>query len=166
MNTRTWLTVTAYLLWRTFQAMVVIPASVLGALWLFAVLTGEAPAHDLLKALYDIAETDVRPAAPGHVFQEQCLESERALGAPPPEPPGHVRCKALVRRQVPVDEAIGDTTRSLAAIYVVLLLCAFGGLLMLRPGRSFVGLSERETSPAPDAVERPAAAASRNAVRS
>lgn len=155
MDIRTRLTVTAYLLWRTFQTMVVIPASILGALWLFAVLTSEAPAHDLLKALYDIAETDVRPAAPGHVFQGRCLDPERALGAQPPEPPGHVRCKAWVRHQVPIEQAIGHTTRALAAIYLVLLLCAFGGLVLLRPGRSFVGLPERETRLAPDDAATP-----------
>ena len=134
--------VSAYLLWRAFQAMVVIPAIVAGGLWLVAALAGQAPTHDLLTSLYQVAETDVRPAAPGHVFQEKCLQPQRAT--PDVRPALPITCSSSVRWQVPVEEAIEHATATLTAFYIVLVVVSFGALVFFIPGRRFAGLVERE----------------------
>jgi hypothetical protein len=141
MNKGISLRVFGYVLLRTFQVMVAMPAVFVAVVLLGSALAGEQPVRSLLQSLYEYAETSVRPAESGYVFSRTCVERHpptETFSAPDPV------CKEFVAQQIPIDMAIADVIRTLKQLYFFLILCSFAFLYMFKPGKRFIGLEESE----------------------
>lgn len=134
---RCWLTIGAYALWRTFQAAVVIPASVLGACLLVYASVQDAPVKTAVEGFYRFADAAIRQAPAGYVLVSQCAAPEQA------QPARHtIPCQPAPPKQVPLHEAIDATARELSQVYLLLVMVSFGALVVFRPGRAFFGLRD------------------------
>lgn len=136
MTKREYIKVAFFIVWRSFQSLVVIPASLAGAVILLLILMGNSPIQETLIAVHQWAETAVRPAPPGTVLVADCKTPATREIKPP------VLCDSTKEMAVPIADAARGASKQLATIYLVLALLSFGGLVMALPGRQFFGIQQ------------------------
>lgn len=122
-----------FLGWRMFQAFVVIPATTI--VLILAAVTGDAPVQKTILATHHWAETSVRPAPAGAVLVAECVTQNTGDIKPP------VLCDATQPKSVPIAEFANSAASQVGALYAVLVLISIAGLMLVRPGRRFFGLS-------------------------
>lgn len=126
-----------FLGWRSFQSLVVIPSSLAGAVVLLLILMGNSPIQETVIAVHHWAETAVRPAPTGTVLVAVCKPINTTEIKPP------VLCDSTKTVAVPIADAARGASKELRAIYLVLVLLSFGGLVLVRPGRQFFGIQQQ-----------------------
>ncbi|WP_432263358.1 hypothetical protein [Cupriavidus sp. TMH.W2] len=133
---RDYLTASAYALWRFFQMLVVIPASLVGALLLAMALSGQSPIESTVIGVFHWAETSVRPAPAGTVLVTQCKD-QKSDGIKPP-----MLCESWSNKTIPFADAAREVRGSLTNLYLVTVLLSAFAMFFVRPGRRFFGLKE------------------------
>lgn len=123
------MTRTAALLWclctRVVQALVIIPALLVGLVMGGSAIGGAKPVHALVSRLVEIADIDFRQAPAGKVFVTECVSRiTSSEGQPKFEP----ECQRYERVELTVREAADRYEATIVANYVVLV--ALSALLM------------------------------------
>ena len=122
--------------WRAVQVFIVIPASLIGTLLVGLAIMGEAPVESTVLAVYEWAETSVRPAPAGAVLVANCgNESASASGIKRP-----VTCNPAAPKVVPAADAAKAASDQLLTLYWCVVAISFGLLMVVRPGRQFFGV--------------------------
>jgi len=131
-----------FVVWRAFQASVVIPASIAGGLILIYSLAGKHPIDNLIAGMYRNADISIRAAEPGHVMRRDCLEGEQLASIRP------VVCHGTPR-QVSIETAAADTSEALFRAYcAIVIISFFFHSVVLTPGRRYLGLPPKGRQPA------------------
>lgn len=119
--------------WRAAQVFVVIPASLAGALVIGLAILGKSPIESTISAIYEWAETSVRPAPVGAVLVAKCdNENSGASGDRRP-----ISCNPGTAKVVPAAEAAKAASEQLVTLYWIAVVLSFGLLMVVRPGQFF-----------------------------
>lgn len=142
MNKRELVWSAAFIVWRTFQTMVVVPASIIGVVVVVLALLGEAPVRALVEGVYEYADSQVRRASPGTVLSHECLAPLPAKEIPRRPAP---ICEEYREIEVPISTAVNSALHTLTTLYAILVALSFVWVVGLHPGRRFIGLPQRST---------------------
>lgn len=136
--------IAVFILWRTFQIAVVVPATLAGSALLIYTLTGHSPVAELVSYIHDRVRTAAILVPPGMMLMEECAQSA-AIGdtTADTELPEPVFCESQVAKFMPVDWVARSAGHLVRGIYVFFLMLAFCGVYIAYPGRRYVGLVER-----------------------
>lgn len=134
---RKYIVIALFIAWRTIQSTVVIPASIVAAVLLSLIVAGKAPVQEAVIGLHHWAETAVRPAPAGTILVTECTTPETTTSIKPP-----VLCDSTRPKIVPIDDAAKSVAGRLTTLYWMLVVMSVGVLLMVRPGRKFLGLND------------------------
>lgn len=137
MNKRNHIKIAMIAAWRAAQVFVVIPASLACALVIGLAILGKSPVESTVSAIYEWAETSVRPAPAGAVL---VCDNENAGASGIKRP---VICDPGTRKVVPAAEAVKAASDNLVLLYWIAVVISFGVLMVVRPGRQFVGIPEQ-----------------------
>jgi hypothetical protein len=134
--------VTRLLAWRSLQALLILPSVIVGTYVLTLALSGESPAQSALEALYEYADESIRPAPPGFVVQQRCIEPDQVSG----NKPLSFICASQESYLVPADEFISDSVEVLFRMYLILATASVAFLIAAFP-LSFSGLRKASQAP-------------------
>ena len=134
------LAVTLVLAIRFIQIFAVVPSSIIGILVLWGHLSGAMPVRGLVEGAHVWAGEAYRGASEGMLWHPVCRDLPEASAQA-----GEIRpvavCKESFREEIAVSAVVGETVRTLSAIYLVLVIASVPLVLAAYPGRRFFGLS-------------------------
>lgn len=130
------LSITVILIWRAFQGFVLIPSTVVGSILLCLFLLGERPVQVLLESYYQQPKLAQRAPAVGHTYIKEC-----SLRASSDDPLVISKCLEYRLKEVPLALAIERDVVLLKAFYWPQVFIGLVILLVLYPGRRFLGMS-------------------------
>lgn len=136
--------VSSTIVWRMIQTLIVIPSTIIATIFFVSVVSGENTTHEIITGFYDFAENSVRPAQPGHVIHRECADQPQ----PPPENTlrqstkydSPVHCQSFKNTEVLITDEVVNATAMIRTLYWVLVGTSFTVLVLLYPGRPFIGL--------------------------
>jgi hypothetical protein len=134
--------VTRLLAWRSLQALLILPSVIVGTFVLTLALSGESPIQSTLEALYEYADESIRPAPPGFIVQQRCIEPRQVPG----NKPLSFICASQDSYLVPADEVISDSVEVLFRMYLILATVSAAFIMATFP-RSFSGLRKANQVP-------------------
>jgi hypothetical protein len=130
-NKRKYFTVSFFILWRIFQSVVIIPATLVGSVLFVMAITGQAPDKTVIEEIYHFAEINVRPAHAGTVITYECATPENK-NKPSITP---TLCDKTNPIELPIPIAIEREIVFLRYLYVIFVIVSAGGLLIFRLGK-------------------------------
>lgn len=136
MEPRKYLIVSKFIIWRIVQALVVIPASMVGGVLIGLTIIGNNPVQEAVYAIHHWAEVSVRPAPVGSILKTECIWHKNA-SLPP-----SLNCDSQQVRVIPVAEAAQGASQILMKLYLVLVAFSVAGLIMFLPGSRLLGLHQ------------------------
>lgn len=136
-----------FILWRAFQITVVIPATIVAVfLAIFTLMSPFSPVQDLVTDVHSWAKMDVCPAPAGTVRVLECIQPSE--NGDKPADPGVLKrpCVSTVAKATPIDEFARDVDHQVrffcAVLYGLLLVVAFGTVVLAYSGRQLFGLGD------------------------
>jgi hypothetical protein len=128
------------------QALIIIPSTIIATLLFVSVVSGENTAREIITGFYDAAETSVRPAQSGHVIHRECAEhivrqspdANSILQLTKYDSP--VNCQSFKDTEVLISDEVANITDVLHMLYLALVGISFTFLVLLYPGKPFIGL--------------------------
>src|ERR1035437_1508637 len=128
--------VVAVILWRVFQALVILPAGLAGTVVLAFALAGESPSHDAVREIFHRAEIAVRAAPVGTDVVIACVTPKAGFSESPPK----TFCNDTAPKAGPIEAAIDDVVGNIKRAYWALVTVSFVSMLLALSRRRFIGL--------------------------
>jgi len=123
-----------FLIWRAFQTLIIIPATIIAMMAVGYALDGDSPVKEAVFAIHRWAEVSVRPAAVGNVKITDCSAIDRVnieLSTP------QAICKP---KFVSIEKFADSTSSKFTMFYLFLVGVSLLGLMLAYPCRKFYGL--------------------------
>lgn len=132
------------ILWRSFQALVVIPSTIVGGVLMMMAISGHDPARAAVIEFHESAQSAVCPAPAGTILGAKCVPpaaqstDQRPLAL----------CAETQMEPVPLDDAAAAFSRVIGTSYLIMVALSLGMMMMLyRSRQHFFGLPLKEAQP-------------------